>query len=73
MTVLKDVRDLVAGAIQTATDILDGVAIETNGEYDNGSIMVPAKDIKVITVTQDNVADTIIGSGYYDASEFTGL
>lgn len=73
MTVLKDVRDLVTGAITTATDVLDGNAIETNGEYDNGSVIVPAKDIKVITVTQDNVKDTIIGSGYYEASEFDGL
>ena len=73
MTVLKDVRDLVAGAIETATDVLSGKTIETNGSYDNGAVEVPAKDIKVITVTQDNVKDTIIGSGYYEASEFTGL
>ena len=73
MTVLKDVRDLVNGAILTATEVLEGNEIKTNGEYDNGSVAVPAIDVPVITVTQDNVADTIIGSGYYDASEFTGL
>ncbi|MBN2221189.1 MAG: sugar-binding protein [Vallitaleaceae bacterium] len=73
MSVLKDVRDLVSGAIQTAVDVLEGKAVETNGEYDNGSVKVPAKDIQVITVTQDNVKDTIIGSGYYEASEFSGL
>ncbi len=73
MTVLKDVRDLVNGAILTATEVLEGNEIKTNGEYDNGAVAVPAIDVPVITVTQDNVADTIIGSGYYDASEFTGL
>lgn len=73
MTVLKDVRDLVTGAITTATEVLEGADIETNGSYDNGSVNVPAKDIKVITVTQDNVQETIIDSGYYEASEFTGL
>ncbi len=73
MTVLKDVRDLVNGAILTATEVLEGNAIKTNGEYDNGATIVPAMDIPVITVTQDNVADTIIGSGYYDSSEFSGL
>lgn len=73
MSVLKDVRDLVAGAIGTATDVLDGKTIETNGSYDNGKVQVPAKDIKVITVTQDNVKATIIESGYYEASEFSGL
>jgi len=73
MTVLKDVRDLVNGAILTATEVLEGNEIKTNGEYDNGAVAVPAIDVPVITVTQDNVADTIIGSGYYDSSEFTGL
>lgn len=73
MTVLKDVRDLVAGAIGTATDVLNGKTIETNGSYDNGKVKVPAKDIKVITVDQENVQDTIIKSGYYEASEFKGL
>ena len=73
MTVLKDVRDLVKGAITTATEVLEGATIETNGEYDNGAVVVPAKDIQVITVTTDNVQDTIIDSGYYEASEFTGL
>lgn len=73
MTVLKDVRDLVKGAFGMAVDVLEGNEVETNGSYDNGVIDVPARDIKVITVTQDNVQETIIDSGYYDASEFTGL
>lgn len=73
MSVLKDVRDLVKGAISMAVDTLDGKAINANGSYDNGVKEVKAMDIKVITVTQDNVNDTIVGSGYYDASEFTGL
>ena len=70
MTVLKDVRDLVKGAVNTAVDVLEGKTIETNGAYNNGVIDVPAKDIKVITVNEENVNDTIIGSGYYEASEF---
>lgn len=73
MTVLKDVRDLVNGAIGTAVDTLEGKTVETNGSYDNGKVDVKAKDIKVITVTNENVKNTIIESGYYDASEFTGL
>lgn len=73
MTVLKDVRDLVKGAIATAVDVLEGKTVETNGSYNNGSTDVKAKDIKVITVTQDNVKDTIIDSGYYEADKFTGL
>lgn len=73
MTVLKDVRDLVKGAIGTAVDVLEGKTVETNGSYDNGAVDVKAKDIQVITVTQDNVQEKIIDSGYYEAGEFTGL
>jgi putative multiple sugar transport system substrate-binding protein len=73
MTVLKDVRDLVKGAIGTAIDVLEGNTVETNGSYNNGVVDVKAKDITVITVTQDNVQEKIIDSGYYDAGEFTGL
>lgn len=73
MTVLKDVRDLVSGAIETAKDVIEGKTIETNGSYNNGKIDVPAKDIKVINVTGDNVKQTIIESGYYEASEFKNL
>lgn len=73
MSVLKDVRDLVSGAIGTAINVLSNKTVETNGSYDNGATQVKAKDIKVITVTQENVKSVIVESGYYNASEFTGL
>lgn len=73
MSVLKDVRDLVSGAITTAVDVLSDKMVETNGSYNNGAADVKAKDIKVIVVTQENVKSVIVESGYYDASEFTGL
>ena len=73
MTVLKDVRNLVDDAIVVAISVVEGADVETTGEYDNGVIMVPAKQSEVITVDQANVQETIIDSGYWDASEFTGL
>lgn len=73
MTVLKDVRNLVDDAIEMAISVVEGESVETTGEYDNGVTMVPAKQSEVITVTQDNVQETIIDSGYWDASEFEGL
>jgi putative multiple sugar transport system substrate-binding protein len=36
-------------------------------------IEVPAKPSEVIAVDQSNVVEVIIDSGYWDASEFTGL
>ena len=73
MTVLKDVRNLVDDAIEMAISVVQDEPVETTGEYDNGVIMVPAKQSEVITVDQSNVQETIIDSGYWDASEFTGL
>lgn len=73
MTVLKDVRNLVKGAIETAVDILEGKTVETNGSYNNGAMDVPAKDIQVISVSKDNVKKEIVESGYYEAGQFKGL
>ncbi len=73
MTVLKDVRMLVDDAIEMAVSVVEGEDVETTGEYDNGVIMVPAKQSEVITVTQENVVEAIVDSGYWPASEFTGL
>lgn len=73
MTVFKDVRTLVKDAIATAISALEGKTPETNGEYDNGAKKVPAKQTDIIVVDKDNVKSAIIDSGYYQASEFTGL
>lgn len=73
MTVFKDVRRLVEDAMGLAITILDGNTPETTGAYDNGSIDVAALQSEVITVDQLNVQAELIDSGYYEASEFTGL
>ncbi|MDT8860705.1 sugar ABC transporter substrate-binding protein [Alkalihalobacillus sp. MEB130] len=73
MTVFKDVRTLVQDAIGMAIDVLDGNTPETTGSYNNGSVDVSAKQTDVIVVDQDNVKSELIESGYYEASQFTGL
>jgi len=73
MTVLKDVRTLVADAIAAAVAYLEGGTPEETATYNNGVIDVPAKPSVVVTVDQSNVVEALIDSGYYDASEFTGL
>jgi putative multiple sugar transport system substrate-binding protein len=73
MTVLKDVRTLVADAITAAVAFLTGGTPEQTATYDNGVIEVPAKPSEIITVTKDNVKEAIVDSGYYPASDFTGL
>ncbi|MDR3574880.1 MAG: hypothetical protein P4L50_13535, partial [Anaerolineaceae bacterium] len=73
MTVFKDVRTLVKDAIATAVSLLQGQAPATTGTYNNGKIDVPAKQSPVVTVDKANVVAALITSGYYQASQFTGL
>lgn len=73
MTVLKDVRILVKDAIAAAVAYLQGSAPPKTTTYNNGKIEVPAKPTVIITVTKDNLKETIIDSGYWPASNFKGL
>jgi putative multiple sugar transport system substrate-binding protein len=73
MTVLKDVRVLVKDAIAAATVFLAGGTPEKTTTYNNNKIDVPAKPTAIVTVDKSNVKAAIIDSGYYNASDFTGL
>jgi putative multiple sugar transport system substrate-binding protein len=73
MTVLKDVRVLVADAIKAAIIFLEGGTPEATTTYNNGVIDVPAKPSEVISVDRTNLIEAIIDSGYYTADQFTGL
>jgi putative multiple sugar transport system substrate-binding protein len=73
MTVLKDVRTLVGDAIAAAVAYLSGGEPEKTTTYNNGKIDVPAKPSAVVTVDKSNVKQAVIDSGYWPASDFTGL
>ncbi|MDR3091756.1 MAG: sugar-binding protein [Clostridiales bacterium] len=73
MTVFKDTRELTEAAIKLASQVLNGETPETTTTQNNGSKEVPSKILDVKTVTKDNVKEAIIDTGYYDASQFTGL
>jgi putative multiple sugar transport system substrate-binding protein len=73
MTVLKDTRTLAQDAITAALAFLNGQTPEQTTTYNNQSIDVPAKPSVVITVDKDNVKQAIIDSGYWPASDFTGI
>lgn len=73
MTVFKDVRTLVSDAIKAAVTYLQDKTPVATGSYNNGAKDVPAMQTEVITVTKDNVKSVLIDSGYYQASDFTGL
>ena len=73
MTVFKDVRTLVDDAIAAAVSFVEGETPAASNSYNNGTVDVPANPTIVVTVTKDNVQSALIDSGYYPASDFTGL
>ncbi|MDL2235378.1 sugar-binding protein [Christensenellaceae bacterium OttesenSCG-928-L17] len=73
MTVFKDTRTLAEDAMNMAIEVLKGNAPATDAAYNNQTIDVPSKQSPIVVVTKDNVKAALIDSGYYDASEFTGL
>jgi putative multiple sugar transport system substrate-binding protein len=73
MTVFKDVRTLVDDAIKAAIALLEGNTPEAKGSYNNGVKDVPAIQSPVVSVTKDSVKADLIDSGYYPATDFTGL
>jgi putative multiple sugar transport system substrate-binding protein len=73
MTVFKDVRTLVTDAIDTATSILKDETPDAAGVTNNGKVDIKTKQTDIIVVDQDSVKSALIDSGYYQASDFTGL
>lgn len=73
MTVFKDTRTLAADSVAMAVDLLDGKEPATDSSYDNKKKEIPAKQTAIVVVTKDNVKEALVDSGYYEASEFTGL
>ncbi|MEI8167004.1 MAG: substrate-binding domain-containing protein, partial [Chloroflexales bacterium] len=73
MTVFKDVRTLVNDAITASIALLKGTTPTASGAYNNGKVDVPAVQSPVITVSKANLKASLIDSGYYQASDFTGL
>ena len=73
MTVFKDTRTLAADSVSMALEILNGNTPATDTTYDNTTIQVPAKETPIVVVEQSNVKAALIDSGYYEASDFTGI
>ncbi len=64
MTILKDVRTLVANAFEVATLLLDEEALPTATHF-YGENDVPAVPTSVVVVTPENINKEIVESGYY--------
>jgi D-xylose transport system substrate-binding protein len=72
MTVYKAIKAEAEAAAQLAFDLSQGnkpAASTVNGKTNNGQIDVPSVLLKPVTVTAENINDTIIKDGFWKASE----
>lgn len=73
MTILKDVRRLGKQAAAMALDILAGNTPTTTSTWNNGTKEVPSYLLDTQIVEKSSIQRLLIDSGYYSASDFTGL
>ncbi len=72
MTVYKPVQRLARRAAELAVDLARGKPVVANGAVDNGRIEVPSVLLDVVSVTRDNLMDTVVADGFHTAEEVTG-
>ena len=70
-TIFKDTRMLAEQAVTAAQDLLAGNEPEANNttDYDNGVKIVPSFLLDVVTVTQDNLTEALVDTGYWTQEE----
>ncbi|MBB1514885.1 sugar-binding protein [Tessaracoccus sp. MC1679] len=70
-TIFKDTRLLAEQAVTAAQDLLAGNEPEANNteDYDNGVKVVPSYLLDVVTVTQDNLTEALVDTGYWTQEE----
>jgi D-xylose transport system substrate-binding protein len=72
MTVYKAIRPEADAAAELAVALARGEEPPSNlvnGEVDNGSGMIPSVLLDPVSVTKDNVADTVVADEFVDVSE----
>ena len=63
MTIYKPLRTLAQGAAELATRLAEGRVVVARQTVNNGQTDVPAVLYDVVTVTQDNIIDTVVRDG----------
>ena len=70
-TIFKDTRELADVAVNMVDALLNGDEVETNNDtdYDNGEKVVPAFLLDPVVVTEGNITEVLVDSGYYTEDE----
>ncbi|BAB07161.1 multiple monosaccharide ABC transporter substrate-binding protein [Halalkalibacterium halodurans] len=71
-TIFKDTRELAGKAVEMVDAVLKGEEPEVNDTetYENGVKVVPSYLLEPISVDINNYKEVLVGSGYYDESDF---
>jgi len=64
MTIYKPLKELASKAAEAAVKLAQRRPIVAKAELDNGKIKVPSIFLEVISVTRDNLRETVIADGY---------
>ena len=72
MTVYKPIKTLAEKAAEIAIKLGNGETIESNGEVNNGKINVKSYLLDPISVTNENIKETVIKDGFQSESDVCG-
>lgn len=72
MTIYKPVQNLAVRAAEAAVNLARGRPIIARDAIDNGQVEVPTILLDVVTVTKDNVGDTVVADGFHAREDVFG-
>ena len=70
MTVYKAIKQQAEASAQAAVDLANGkTPSNATAKVNNGEIDVPSILLTPVSVTKDNVKDTVVADGFYTAAQ----
>ena len=72
MTIYKPLKNLADRAAEYAVKLAQRRPVIAAGSYDNGQIQVPTVLLDVISVTKDNLRETVVEDGFHKAEDIYG-
>lgn len=72
VTVYKPIKSLAYKSAEIAVAVVKNESVATNSTIQNGSVLTPAYLLDVVSVTKDNINETVIKDGFHDREEVYG-
>jgi D-xylose transport system substrate-binding protein len=72
VTIYKPIKNLASKAAEMAVALIRKEKVETNSTAENGGASTPAYLLDVVSVTKDNIDETVIKDGFHERSEVYG-